>query len=61
MLKKPGEAKFKFCPLLKTSDDKLKFCQGPDCMMWRYADPAATEADSPGYCGLAGTPVRLSD
>jgi hypothetical protein len=44
------EAKFKYCPLLTTHDDKLKFCQGPMCMMWRTAGPDAA------YCGLAGRP-----
>ena len=48
------EAKFKYCPLLKTHDDKMKFCQGTMCMMWR-----ATDAET-GYCGLAGTPVALT-
>jgi len=46
-----SEAKFKYCPLLTTHDDKLKFCQGSMCMMWRAAGPGA------GYCGLAGRPV----
>lgn len=44
------EAKFKYCPLLTTHDDKLKFCQGTMCMMWRAADAEK------GYCGLAGRP-----
>lgn len=47
-----SEAKFKFCPLLKTADDKMKMCQGAMCMMWRWADDSKEE----GYCGLAGTP-----
>ena len=51
MLVSEKEAKFKYCPLLKTHDDKLKFCQGAMCMMWR-----AVDADA-GYCGLAGNPV----
>ncbi|MHC1791925.1 hypothetical protein [Solidesulfovibrio sp.] len=45
------EAKFRYCPLLKTHDDKMKFCLGTMCMMWRAAD-----AES-GYCGLAGNPA----
>lgn len=44
------EAKFKYCPLLMTHDDKMKFCQGSMCMMWREA------GDEAGYCGLAGRP-----
>ena len=48
------EAKFKYCPLLTTHDDKLKFCQGAMCMMWRSAGPDA------GYCGLAGQPQAAS-
>ena len=40
--KNPGdqesEAKFKYCPLLKTHDDKMKFCLGSMCMMWRPAE-----------------------
>ena len=46
-----SDAKFKFCPLLKTQDDKMKFCQGAMCMMWRAVDAQA------GYCGLAGQPL----
>ncbi len=56
MLLKESEAKFKYCPLLKTHDDKLKFCQAAMCMMWRI-DPA--EADK-GFCGLAGAPLALA-
>jgi len=51
MLISETDAKFKFCPLLKTQDDKMKFCQGTMCMMWRVSGPDA------GYCGLAGTPA----
>jgi len=46
------EAKFKYCPFLMTHDDKMKFCQGSMCMMWREADGDA------GYCGLAGRPDK---
>jgi hypothetical protein len=42
------EAKFKYCPFLMTHDDKMKFCQGSMCMMWREVGNDA------GYCGLAG-------
>lgn len=45
-----SEAKYKFCPLLKTSDDKMKMCQGSMCMMWRWVD----DLKEAGYCGLAG-------
>lgn len=45
------EAKFRYCPLLKTHDDKMKFCLGAMCMMWRATDAAT------GYCGLAGNPA----
>lgn len=48
------EAKFKYCPLLMTHDDKMKFCQGTMCMMWRSA-PEDPDADK-GFCGLAGRP-----
>lgn len=51
MLLAENEAKFKYCPLLKTHDDKMKFCQGTACMMWREA------GDGKGYCGLAGKPL----
>lgn len=57
MLYKESEAKFKNCPLLKTHDDKMKFCLGSACMMWRWADPEKTGADQAGYCGLAGSPA----
>ncbi len=54
MILQESEAKFKYCPLLKTHDDKLKFCQGSMCMMWRDAGAGA------GYCGLAGRPGPLA-
>jgi hypothetical protein len=46
-----SEAKFKYCPHLKTSDDKMKFCQAGMCMMWR-----TTKDGAAGWCGLAGKP-----
>ena len=49
-----SDAKFKYCPLLKTRDDKLKFCLGSMCMLWRWVDQAKTGADEEGYCGAAG-------
>ncbi|MGE4469985.1 MAG: hypothetical protein AB7D47_07620 [Desulfovibrio sp.] len=52
-----NEAKFKFCPLLKTSEDKMKFCQGSQCMMWRWQDSTKTA----GWCGLAGRPLSAAD
>ena len=54
MLLAESDAKFKYCPLLKTKDDKLKFCLGSMCMLWRWADPARNGADGQGYCGAAG-------
>jgi len=56
MLVDKDDAKFLFCPLLKTSDDKMRVCQVAQCMMWRWADG---EKES-GYCGLAGTPLSLA-
>lgn len=47
MLLTENEAKFKYCPLLKTRDDKMRFCLGTMCMFWR-------DAGDKGYCGLAG-------
>jgi hypothetical protein len=55
MILTESEAKFKFCPLLKTQEDKLKFCLVSQCMMWRWADKEA----GTGYCGVAVTPVVL--
>ncbi len=54
MLLPESEAKFKYCPHLTTHDDKLKFCLGQGCMMWRKAGP------DQGYCGLAGKPAGVS-
>ncbi|WP_173362473.1 hypothetical protein [Solidesulfovibrio magneticus] len=54
MLVNENDAKFKFCPLLKTHDDKMKFCQGSMCMMWR------TTGGESGYCGLAGHPAAAA-
>lgn len=54
MLLPESEAKFKYCPLLKTHDDKMKFCLGGMCMMWRFAEGGK------GYCGAAGTVAGLS-
>lgn len=59
MLVKPSEAKFSYCPLLKTHDDKLKFCQAAMCMMWRWADPDRKGDEAQGFCGLAGKPSGL--
>lgn len=60
MLLAQSDAKFKFCPLLKTRDDKLKFCLGAMCMMWRFADPGETGEDDLGFCGAAGPVVLIS-
>lgn len=53
MIVSETDARFKFCPLLMTSDDKMKTCQVTQCMMWRWADDEKTR----GYCGMAG-PVQ---
>ncbi|MBU1002219.1 MAG: hypothetical protein KKE73_06820 [Proteobacteria bacterium] len=57
MMLPQDEARLKFCPLLKTSDDKFRMCQGTQCMMWRYKDTAQAGAGDVGYCGLAGKPA----
>lgn len=57
MLLPEKEARFKTCPFLKTSDNKMKFCLGDGCMMWRYKNPQRNEEADPGYCGLAGKPA----
>ena len=54
MLLAESDAKFKFCPLLKTKDDKMKFCLGSMCMLWRWAELSKTGEDAVGYCGAAG-------
>jgi len=59
MLLSENEAKFKYCPLLKTSDDKFRMCQGSQCMMWRYVSSVKTEEGDPGYCGMGGKPVGI--
>lgn len=57
MIRSESDAKFTHCPLLKTSDDKLRFCLGSGCMMWRKAaTPGGAAASNDGYCGLAGRP-----
>jgi hypothetical protein len=53
MLLSEREAKFKYCPLLKTHDDKLKFCLVSGCMMWRSG------GEDKGFCGLAVSPLVL--
>lgn len=52
-----NEAKFKYCPLLKTNDDKFRMCQGAQCMMWRFKHSEKKGEDDLGYCGLAGKPA----
>jgi hypothetical protein len=59
MLLPLSEATFKKCPLLTTHDDKLRFCLGSECMMWRYAHPERRSGDEKGYCGLAGRPAGV--
>jgi len=51
------EARFKNCPFLTTRDDKLKFCLGSTCMMWRFKHPEKDGDEDKGYCGLAGKPA----
>jgi hypothetical protein len=53
------EAKYKYCPLLTTRDDKMRFCQATMCMMWRFKDADKRDDSDPGYCGLAGKPVGM--
>ncbi len=60
MLLAESDAKFKFCPLLKTREDKLKFCLGSMCMLWRFQDFAMTGEDDLGFCGAAGPVVLIS-
>ncbi len=57
MLLTEKEARFKFCPLLKTSDDKMKCCQGSQCMFWRFKHLDRHSETDPGYCGIAGKPA----
>ncbi|MGE4296585.1 MAG: hypothetical protein AB7E47_01030 [Desulfovibrionaceae bacterium] len=54
------EAKFKHCPYLTTKDDKLRFCLGAMCMMWRRASDGAAGDGDKGYCGLAGKPEGVA-
>jgi hypothetical protein len=53
------DARFLFCPLLTTPDGKMRFCQGSQCMMWRWSGDEQGEA-APGFCGLASAPVAAS-
>ena len=57
MLINEKEARFKNCPLLTTRDDKLRFCLGSGCMMWRFKNPGMREEDDKGYCGMSGRPA----
>ncbi|MEG6505912.1 hypothetical protein ACR4XJ_00015 [Nitratidesulfovibrio sp. D1] len=57
MIMPQNEAKFRYCPFLKTSDDKMRFCVGAQCMMWRYKHPQRNAEGDEGYCGLAGKPA----
>lgn len=60
MLLAQSDAKFKYCPLLKTKDDKLKFCLGAMCMLWRWESPAKTGDDERGYCGVGGSVAAMA-
>lgn len=53
------DAKFRFCPLLTTADGKMRFCQGSQCMMWRWQD-AEEGPEASGFCGLASAPLAAS-
>ncbi|MHC1700800.1 MAG: hypothetical protein AB9900_07455 [Humidesulfovibrio sp.] len=59
MLLPESDAKFKYCPLLKTRDDKLKFCLGSMCMLWRWAGHEHG-SDGLGFCGAAGPVAMLA-
>lgn len=54
-----SDAKFKYCPLLKTHDDKMKFCLGSMCMFWTWAGPERGD-DAEGCCGAAGAAAVLA-
>lgn len=53
------DAKFLFCPLLTTPEGKMRFCQGAQCMMWRWSGEEGGEG-TVGFCGLACAPVIAS-
>ena len=53
------DARFRVCPLLATPDGKMRFCQGAQCMMWRFTD-TPEDADPAGFCGLACAPVATA-
>ncbi len=54
-----SDAKFKYCPLLKTHDDKMKFCMGSMCMFWTWVGPERGD-DAEGCCGAAGAAAVLA-
>ncbi|AGW13678.1 hypothetical protein [Megalodesulfovibrio gigas] len=57
MLLPEKDARFKYCPLLTTSDNKLKFCLGSQCMMFCWKHPEHRQEDDLGYCGMAEKPM----
>lgn len=57
MMLPQSEARFKFCPLLVGTDGKMRFCQGSQCMMWRYRLTDKKGEEDAGYCGMAGKPA----
>lgn len=57
MLLPEKDARFKHCPFLTTSQDKLRFCLGAACMMFRWKHPDHRAEEDLGYCGLAGKPM----
>ena len=57
MMLPESDAKFKNCPFLTTREDKLRFCLGTMCMMWRFRHSKENPDIKEGYCGLAGKPM----
>lgn len=59
MLMPLKDAKFKYCPLLKTREDKFRMCLAGECMMWRFKHHDKRGEADIGYCGLAGRPAGV--
>lgn len=60
MLHPQDDAKYKYCPLLKDQQDKMRFCLGSACMMWRWQSADAKGESDSGYCGLAEKPAGVT-